>query len=110
MSFKLSLTVEGAAALREWADGIWLASNSIRQETESLIQELLSRKDDLGEHADAFSQFFSCIQKYQELSSEALERLPEMLYEVANKIELYISNSPGDDSTSDQGWQRVRTR
>ena len=112
MNLKLNLSIEGATALREWADGIWLASDSIRQSTDELLHILEHNQDALGVHASGFAQLFLYIQKYQEQSAEAIEALPEMLHNTADKIEMYIHNQVDDvgDGGSNPGWHRVRTR
>ena len=108
----MTLTMEGAAALREWADGIWLAADSIRQETDALMHTLEQNQDALGVHVSDFANLFFNIQKYQEQSAEAIEALPEMLHNTADKIEMYIYHQVDDDGGSDpnSGWQKIRTR
>jgi len=110
MAFKLSLTIEGAAALREWADGIWLTADSIRQDTDELLSALEQNQDALGVHASDFRQLFLQIQKFQEASAEALEELPEMLHKTADKIETYIYHQVDDESDGNSGQQKVRVR
>ena len=108
MGIKLSLNIESVSALRNWADGIVVATESIRFETEELLNTLNSNRELLGTHENSFSRLFLHLQKYQIVANEALEELPKLMNETADKIELYIyGNTDLDD---DSGWQRVRKR
>ena len=91
---KLALDSKSATALRELADAIPGAVANITDDTVKLITTYQAVSDKLGSHRTDFYLMLLHIQKAQTLSIEALEVLPTMMHETADKIDTYIATKP----------------
>lgn len=103
---KLSLNLESAEALREWANIFPIAIRNITEDTLHLIQTFQSVSDGLGEHREAFQEMLMHIQRMQENMVETIEFLPMMLNQTADKIEVYLGGS-GTSATDTIGIKRL---
>lgn len=97
---KLALDSKSATALRALADGIPGAIANITDDTVKLITVYQSVSDTLGSHRNDFYLMLLHIQKAQTLSVEALEILPSMMRETADKIEAYIALQVSEPSAT----------
>lgn len=91
---KIELTVEGAIALREFAEAMPFALENIVESTENLLQVYQSVAEELGNHEPEFCEMLLHIKKAQEDASEAIQVLPGQLLATADKIDAYVANRP----------------
>jgi DNA anti-recombination protein RmuC len=91
---KLTLTYEGAQALREFAEAIPLAIENIRNETDALQNVYRSVSDRLGSHNQDFVDLLTHIQNAQKRAAEAISELPPKMLATAEKIEAYVAAHP----------------
>ena len=90
----LSLNHKGAQALRDFAEAIPQAIQNISDDTDKLIGVYQSVQEKVGVHGDDFHTLLQSIEKVQKDAAQAVEVLPHMLVETAEKIETYVSNNP----------------
>ena len=95
---KITLTPEGANALREFADAIPQAVQNIVEDTEKLNRVYQAESETLGIHEVDFSNLIQSIKEAQKTASEAIEKLPGMLRNTANRIDEYVAAHPSIDS------------
>ena len=94
---KLTVSKQGAAALREYAQAMNKAVDNIVAETSKLKSTYNSVAEDLGVHEEDFRDLLMHIEKAQQLASEAIEKLPPKMEEVAKKIDDYVAKHPTID-------------
>lgn len=107
MGLILSLNEESAALLRDWADSIGFAANSIGDETNKLMDIYFCNKDKLGVHRNCFEQMIRHILKFQAEGYEPMLYLQKMLNTTADSIERYLYHT-ADEDDGDVNPQRVR--
>lgn len=88
---KLSLNHESAAALRDFAEAMPVAIESIRADTDRLVQVYESVADRVGEHETDFFNMLMLIKTAQTDASDALQELPKLMIETADKIDDYVA-------------------
>lgn len=91
---KLDLSSTGSAALREFAEIMPLAIENISESTVKVVQVYQSVAESVGPHEQDFYDMLMLIKEAQEAASEAIEALPQMLINTADKIDVYISKNP----------------
>lgn len=91
---KLELTVEGAQALRDFADALPPVMDELSYDTEQLIEIFRSVSDDLGVHEENFSSMLRSVARAQKIAEEAIQVIPEKMRGVAQAIEDYIRSHP----------------
>lgn len=91
---KLTLTPEGAQALREFASAIPVAIDNIVTETDILINVYNSVSERLGEHNQDFSDLLMHIKKAQQNAAESILELPPKMKATAAKIDAYVATHP----------------
>lgn len=110
MGFKLELTPEGVNALRTWADSTPFVLTNIEDSTRKLLN-IVNSQEELGVHASDFREMFSIIEKFKNDLYDAVEELPTMLNNTADRIECYIYGMNYEEqATGTSGWQKVRKR
>lgn len=93
-NYRLSLTHESAAALREFAAAMPVALANIAESTIRLIQVYQSVAESVGPHNQSFYNMLMMIKSAQTSAAEAVEVLPIRLNETADKIDDYVTNHP----------------
>lgn len=91
---KLALNYESSAALREFSQSMPLAIENIVEATNQVVKVYQSVTDSLGVHNQDFYEMLMHIKKAQEDASEAIQTLPPMLIETADKIDAYVEAHP----------------
>ena len=94
MSDKLSLSTESASALREFAEAIPNAIENISQSTDKLAQVYQSVSESVGPHGNEFADMIMSIKKVQEDAKDAINVLPKLLKETADKIDAFVAKKP----------------
>lgn len=99
---KLALNRESAVALRKLADSIPETISAITDNITALIRVYESVSEHLGSHRADFYLMLLHVQKAQALSINAIEILPQMMCNIADKIEAYLNlhNSFAPDTNS----------
>lgn len=90
----LTVTPEGAAALREFAQAMKMSVNNIVVATSKLQNTYNAVSDDLGVHEQDFRDLLLHVEKAQKLASEAIEKLPPKMEDTAAKIDDYVARHP----------------
>lgn len=91
---KLTLTPEGAEALRQFAGAIPLTIENIVGETNKLLNVYNSVSEHLGEHNQDFCDLLTHIKKAQQAASDAILELPPKMEDAAAKIDAYVAAHP----------------
>lgn len=94
MGVEINISTEGASALREFAEAIPNAIENINQGTEKLMQVYQSVADSVGPHEEEFANMIMNIKKMQEEANDAINVLPKMLINTADKIDAFIARKP----------------
>lgn len=94
---KLSLNTESANALREFSESMPVAIQNIVDSTEKMVNVYQSVADSLGVHNQNFYEMLMIIKKAQEQTAEAIQELPKMLINTADKIDEYVAAHPTID-------------
>ena len=71
-----------------------LAIENISESTVKVVQVYQSVAESVGPHEQDFYDMLMLIKEAQEAASEAIEALPQMLINTADKIDVYISKNP----------------
>ena len=87
---KLALNHKSVLALRKFSEAMPQAIQNIRDDTDKLFSVYQSVQDKVGVHGDDFHNLLQTIQKAQEDAAQAVEALPHLLTETAERIENYI--------------------
>ena len=87
---KLALNHKSILALRQFSEAMPQAIQNIRDDTDKLFSVYQSVQDKVGVHGDDFHNLLQTIQKAQEDAAQAVEALPHLLTETAERIENYI--------------------
>ena len=93
MDLRLMLTHEGATCLREWANAVPRAIESIEDSTLNVVSIYQSVAESVGLHRESFYQMLLCIKRAQEQFADALGFFPQGLRATADKIDDYVNNS-----------------
>ena len=99
----ITVTPAGAAALREFADAIPQAVQNIVEDTEQLNRVYQSVSDTLGIHEGDFRSLLQMIDRAQNIAADAINTLPIMLRNTAERIDEYVSHRPADSVQSSFG-------
>ena len=91
---KLTLTHEGAEALREFAGALPIAIDNIVTETGVLLNVYSAISERLGEHGQDFSDLLMHIKKAQQTALDAVAELPPKMEATASKIDSYVAARP----------------
>lgn len=91
---KISLNIESAQALRDFAKAMPVAINNIVEETQSLITVYKSVSDQVGPHEQQFDTMMKLISKAQNDATDAINALPPKLRYTADKIDEFIATHP----------------
>lgn len=97
---------ESAQALREYADIFPQALANITEATLKLISVYQSVSDTLGSHRNDFYGLLLHIRNAQALSVEALNTLPPMMRNSADKIDRYLALQGSAGGAAGASWQR----
>lgn len=92
---ELALNTESAIALREFAQAMPLAIENITESTEKVVQVYQSVAEDVGPHNQDFYNMLLLIKSAQEAAAEAVQKLPTMLNNTADKIDAYVMAKSG---------------
>jgi hypothetical protein len=96
---KLTLTHEGAEALREFARSLPNAIENIESSTEKLSAEYKSMAESLGIHKQDFESLLACIKKAQSDATDAIAMLVPKMNSTADKIDDYIAYKASSEVT-----------
>lgn len=91
---KLSLNTESAIALREFAEAMPLAIENITESTKKVLQVYQAVSENVGSHNQDFYNMLILIKTAQETAAEAIQELPIMLNDTADKIDAYVATHP----------------
>ena len=91
---RITVSKESAIALRTFAEAMPFTIENIRQDTERLVQVYQSVADSVGPHEQAFASMLMLIKSAQEAAAEAIQALPAMLVETADRIDAYVAMNP----------------
>ena len=97
MLMELTLTHEGAEALREFASALPLSVDNIIVATDTLFNIYNAVADRLGEHSQDFSNLLIHIKKAQSMAADAILDLPPKMKSTADKIDAYVASRPNID-------------
>lgn len=92
---KLLLDTKSAMALREFAKSMPLAIENITEGTVKVVQVYQSVAESVGPHNQDFYDMLMLIKKAQEKAKEAIQELPAMLNNTADKIDAYVASKAG---------------
>ena len=93
-NIKLTLTHEGAEALREFARALPVATENIQLSTEKLYAIYQSVVEDLGIHKQEFENLLFHIKKMQLNSTYAIAMLVPNMNKTADRIDDYVAFDP----------------
>lgn len=91
---KLSLNSESAQALREFADAMPRAMDSLVAATERLLSTYSSVSGGIGVHNEEFYHMLMCIKAVQDSANESVMALPPLLRYTAEQIDAFVANKP----------------
>lgn len=107
-NIKLTLTYEGAEALREFARALPVATENIQLSTEKLYAIYQSVAEDLGVHKQEFESLLSHIKKMQLNATYAIAMLVPNMNKTADRIDDYVAFDPtcvvSLDNATDVGY------
>lgn len=87
---KLSINNESVIALREYANTIPKVAQNIVDEMEALLSVYGNVRENTGPHAEQFEEMLMLINQFQSNSYDAVQELPRMLNDTADKMESYL--------------------
>lgn len=91
---KLELTVEGAQALRDFADALLPVLDELSYDTERLTEVYRSVSDNIGTHEESFNSMLRSVTRAQKTADEAIQAIPEKMRSAAQAIEDYVRSHP----------------
>ncbi len=93
-NIKLTLTHQGAEALREYASALPIAVDDLREKTDILLNQFNNLEDELGVHKPDFNDMLTYIKKMQQSATNAIEVLVPKMLHTADKIDEYVAYDP----------------
>ena len=91
---KIELTQKGVNAVREFAEAMPVAINSIISDTEELERQYRSLSAQIGVHEPQFEEMMRIISTAQEEAVEAIQALIPKLNESADSMQEFINKNP----------------
>lgn len=97
---RISISYEGAEALRDFAKAMPYAVEQMAQASADLRVTFTSIADDLGDLGKDLSELINNCILAVETAQESIEGLPAGLEKTADDIEKYLNDHIADDSSS----------
>ena len=94
MAMKVGITREGAQTLRDFAEAMPYAVESLSQDTEKIRAVFESLADDLGDLESDFREILETCAKAVENAQKSIETMPADLKRTAQRIDDYLDSHP----------------
>lgn len=91
---KLDLTIEGAQALRDFAEALEPVLDELSEDTDELIGVYDEVSEGIGPHEENFQSMLRTVKKAQITADEAVREMPPKMIALAQAIETFVKTKP----------------